>query len=187
MSMANFDTKLTLDTTFNAQTALKEFLDLVDADKNYDLIFIDSPPSLSKVTTMAHYFSDLILMPIEAEKFSLDGLEFIFHHLERIKKNHESSVRIFINKFDNKPRIDFAIAAEVSKNYGDYLCETVIPFTSGLKTSIAEGEVVWSSQKKHNALAAFDNLLREILDLNSVWGKANQKLQSKPSEPTIQL
>ena len=181
LSMANFDTKLTLDNTFSIQSAIKDSMALINADENYDLIFIDSPPALSKVTTMAHFYSDLILIPIESEKFSLDGLEIIFQHLERMKKTRDLDTRIFINKYDNKPRIDFLIAGEVAKKYGENLCETVIPFTSGLKASIAEGESVWASQKKHNALAAFDNLLREILDLDNLWGKA-KKSQHKFNE-----
>jgi chromosome partitioning protein len=190
LSMANFDTKLTLDSTFNVTTALEEALQ--DVGNDYDLVIIDSPPALSKVTTMAHLYSDMVLIPIESEKFSLDGLEIIFGHLSVLKKKHrpEIATRIFINKYDNKPKIDYYIASEVAKNYGDFLCESVIPLTSGLKTSIAEGEVVWASSKRHNALPAFDNLFKEILNLEELWGRSVKKpTASRPMEthPNVQV
>lgn len=178
LGMANFDTFLSLDNSINISSLFENMLRPIR--DNYDFVFFDSPPSLSKLTSAAHIYSDLILMPVEPDKFSLDGLELNFDHIARLKRNFGSKVetKIFINKYDGRPKIDYLIASELAKtDYGKQLCESAVGFASGLKASIAEGKTIWNTSKKHMALENLDSLFLEITSLKELW-KAHKNPKS---------
>lgn len=138
-------------------------------ENDYDLILIDSPPALSQITSAAHMYSDKVLMPIEMDLFSIDGIDYNIEHIEILNKNYGKNleISIFVNKYDGRPKADMEIL-ELLKNsdYGKYLCESAISFTSGLRASLAEGKTVWESTRKHPALLGFESLLFEITGLN---------------------
>lgn len=140
-----------------------------DVVSNYDFIFIDSPPALSQLTSAAHMFSEIILMPIEMDLFSIDGISYNIEHIDLLKRNHKKNIEIsiFVNKYDGRPKADMEILQQLKESdYGKLLCESYITFTSGLRTNIAEGNTVWDSIRKHPALSGFENLLFEITKMN---------------------
>lgn len=136
---------------------------------NYDLVFIDSPPALSQITSAAHLYSDLVAMPIEMDLFSLDGIDYNIEHINILKKNYGKNlnISIFINKYDGRPKSDLEILESLkSSNHGKYLCESYISMSSGLRTNIAGGQTVWENSRKNPALAGFENLLFELTGMN---------------------
>ncbi|MBK7845664.1 MAG: ParA family protein [Bdellovibrionales bacterium] len=181
LAMANLDTLLSLNNSINISSLFANMLKPVRQE--YDFIFFDSPPSLSKLTSAAHIYSDLILMPVEPDKFSLDGLELNFEHIARLRKNFgaRAVTKIFINKYDGRPKIDYLIASELAKtDYGKQLCESAVGFSSGLKASIAEGKTIWNTAKKHVALEHLDSLFLEITNLKEFW-RSQRSLKNSDS------
>ena len=170
LGMANIDTIMSMDSELNVGA----FFDLMFGTlrNEYDFIFFDSPPALSKLTTAAHLYSDLILMPVEPDKFSIDGLELNFETIFRLKQRFgtESETKIFINKYDARPKIDFLIASELAKtDYAENMCESAVRYASGLKAAIAEGKCVWNADKKNPALEDLNSLFLEISGLDEKW------------------
>ncbi len=53
---------------------------------NYDYIVIDCPPSLSIFTVNALVASDCVVVPLQAEKFSIDGIKGLQNTIESIKR-----------------------------------------------------------------------------------------------------
>ncbi|MGZ3800185.1 MAG: ParA family protein, partial [Bdellovibrio sp.] len=134
-----------------------------------DFIFIDSPPALSQITSAAHMYSDLVAMPIEMDLFSIDGIDYNIEHINILKQNYGKNldIAIFVNKYDGRPKADMEILETLkSSNYGRYLCDSYISMSSGLRTTIAGGQTVWESARKHPALVGFENLLFELTNLN---------------------
>ncbi len=61
---------------------------------NYDYIVIDCPPSLSIFTINALVASTHVVIPLQAEKFSLDGIKGLQNTIESIKRRINSNLRI---------------------------------------------------------------------------------------------
>jgi chromosome partitioning protein len=54
---------------------ISQFIDVAAKHKKYDFIFIDCPPDIGIFTMGAFYASDYILIPIQPERLSVEGVE----------------------------------------------------------------------------------------------------------------
>ena len=138
--------------------------------KDYDLIFIDCPPSLSRVTSAAHCYADKILLPVNTDRFSLDGLELTLEHLALLQKKFraKAELHVVINKFDARQKLGFEVINELASEYREMLCEAYITVSKQIDNSIAANECLWSPQQgKNAALEDFNNLLIEVFQMKS--------------------
>ena len=149
---------------------------------DYDLIFIDCPPSLSRVTAAAHCFANQILMPVNTDRFSIDGLELTLDHLSSLQSKFEleTKINIVINKFDARQKIlGNAVIDALTSKYRDFLLESYISVSKQIDNNIAAHKSIWASTPSKNAaLEDLNNLFIEIFDLN-VWGERNPKILPK--------
>lgn len=87
---------------------LKQFIDLVDMECEYDFIFIDCPPSSNVITQGAFLMSDLYLIPTILDGMSTNG---VIHYIntvnETYKKYCELDEDALFNKhfFGSKPQL----------------------------------------------------------------------------------
>lgn len=168
LQMAHLDLFLIMNST---KVAIQNLFKTIFSDVvgNYDFVFIDSPPALSQITSAAHMYADLVAMPIEMDLFSIDGIDYNIEHINILKQNYgkDLDIAIFVNKYDGRPKADMEILETLkSSNYGRYLCDSYISMSSGLRTTIAGGQTVWESARKHPALVGFESLLFELTTLN---------------------
>ena len=61
---------------------------------NYDFILIDCPPSLGTLTINAMTASDYIILPAQADAFSLQGIEQAFNTFQLVKKYTNRNLEI---------------------------------------------------------------------------------------------
>ncbi len=168
LQMAHLDLFLIMNSTKVAVQALFKSI-FAEVRANYDFIFIDSPPALSQITSAAHMYADLVAMPIEMDLFSIDGIDYNIEHINILQKNYAKNLQIaiFVNKYDGRPKADMEILQTLkSSNYGQYMCDSYISMSSGLRTTIAGGQTVWESARKHPALIGFETLLFELTGLS---------------------
>jgi chromosome partitioning protein len=76
----------------NTMFALKEVTDSV-SDK-YDYVLIDCPPNANQVTTSALIASNYVIVPTEAEFFSLDGVAEIAITIQQVKKRLNEKLKV---------------------------------------------------------------------------------------------
>ena len=75
---------------------------------NYDYIVIDLPPSLSLLTVNGLVAADEVLIPIQAEYYSLEGLGQLLGTIELINKNLNHRLKIaggLITMYDRRERL----------------------------------------------------------------------------------
>ena len=82
---------------------------LNDFTKNYDYILIDCPPNLGILTINAIRASHEVIVPVEASRFSLEGLDQLtgIVNLVRERLNHEVKCKILVANFDSRLRHSF--------------------------------------------------------------------------------
>ena len=97
---------------------LKNALDSVK--DQYDVIFIDCPPSLEMLTVNGLAASDGILVPVQCEYYALEGLADLMTTLRLMKKRINPALEIFgvvLTMFDGRTNFSTQVAQEVRRHF----------------------------------------------------------------------
>ena len=86
--------------------------------KEFFLIILDCPPSLSMITVNAMVTSDYLLIPLQASKFSLDGIQNMLDFVNTIQKRYNPNLKILgalMIMYDARATISQVIAEDIQK------------------------------------------------------------------------
>jgi chromosome partitioning protein len=109
--------------------------------KNYDHIFVDTPPSLGVLTGNALAAADHILIPMRPALYSMQGTNDLMKTVAKVKKTINPSLNllgVIINGFDSQPVIVREILREIEDSFGEKVFSTVLSQTIKLEEAIAE-------------------------------------------------
>lgn len=67
---------------------------LKDLKKKYDYVIIDTPPTLSLLTLNALTCSDDVIIPMQADIFSMQGLSQLIKQIEAIKQYTNNKIKV---------------------------------------------------------------------------------------------
>ncbi len=106
---------------------MKKVLD--EIREEYDYIFIDCLPSLGLVTVNALVAADSVLIPVQCEIFSLEGLGKLQATIKSVtaKLNPHLQIEgILLSMYDKRLRLANVVVQEVRGFYGDKVFDTII-------------------------------------------------------------
>ena len=123
-------TDLVLSNVMSRETVFKRVLE--HYKKDYDYILIDSNPALNLLTINALTACDSVIVPLQAEPFSTDGLADLMHTISNAKKQLNPNITIsgiLITMTDARTNLSKHICNEVRNLYGShiYVFNTEIP------------------------------------------------------------
>ncbi len=145
------------------ESRLWEVLDSIK--DNYDYILIDCPPSLGILTINAIRASDEIIIPVEASRFSLEGLSQITEiiNLIRDRLKHVVDYRILVINFDSRLQHSFKILNKVKAAFPNRMFSTIIHVNVKLKEAQNEGRHILSYDKYCRGAKDYFSLSREVI------------------------
>jgi len=165
--------------SINITNFFDEMFDSIMSD--YDLIVIDCPPSIHKITVCASCFATENLIPINADIDSFDGVVMTVSEIEKIERSFKNlsikiNYKIIFNKYDAREKLSLNIMGSISerKNLKDNLLPIVIRTNTAFKNTKADGEYIFDS-KKSTAKEDCFSLISELTGLTD-WlarGKSN--------------
>lgn len=132
---------------------------------NYDFIIVDCPPSLGLLTINALAAADMIIVPLQAEYYALEGLGRLVGTVDRIRKTLNPSLRmdgVLLTMFDPRNNLANEVAAEVRKRFRVY--DTVIPRNVRLAEAPSHGKPVILYDASSKGSSSYLSLAREILE-----------------------
>lgn len=137
---------------------------------NYDLILIDCSPALSHINTAIAIASDKILIPVNPDLFSFDGLEKTLAELTDIQNgfHKDLDVNIILNRFDSREKNSLNVIADLKNKYGALLCPNVVVVSSEIKNSIARHELLFNLKKRPQVADDIDAIVKDLLDLKEM-------------------
>src|SRR5262249_48225507 len=77
---------------------------LLEGGRNYDFIFLDTPPDVGPLTQSALIAATDVVVPIDLGYFSLDGLENMLDIIEQVRSVYNSNLNLFgiiLTKYDS--------------------------------------------------------------------------------------
>lgn len=118
----------------------------LEAVKNdYDYIFIDCPPSLGMLTVKALSLSDGIVIPMQCEFFSLEGMSQLLNTVKRIKQSYNPNLQIvgiLLTMYNGRLTLTGQVVAELKKYYQDKLFKVPISRTVRISEAPGYGEPI---------------------------------------------
>ena len=139
--------------------ALKEIRD------DYDVIFIDCPPSLELLTLNGLSAADSILVPVQCEYYALEGLSDLMATLRMVKKRINPKLEIFavaLTMFDGRTNFSTQVAQEVRRHFPGKVLGTVVPRNIRLAEAPSHGLPVTAYDRSSRGALAYKAMAEEI-------------------------
>ncbi len=133
--------------------------------KDYDLIFIDCPPSLELLTLNGLCASDAILVPVQCEYYALEGLSDLMATLRMVKKKMNPRLDIFgvaLTMFDGRTNFSTQVAQEVRRHFPGKVLATSIPRNVRLAEAPSHGIPVTAYDRASRGAEAYRAMAEEI-------------------------
>ena len=95
---------------------------------HYDLVLIDTPPSLGLVTINALTASDGVLVPVQTEYFALEGLALLSGTIREVRSllNEKLGVEGVLLTMHSQTLLNKQVAGEVLENFPDLVVKPAI-------------------------------------------------------------
>ena len=132
----------------------------------YDMIFIDCPPSLELLTVNALAAADGILVPVQCEYYALEGLADLMNTLRLVKKRINPTLEIFgvaLTMFDGRTNFSTQVAQEVRKHFPGKVFATVVPRNIRLAEAPSHGLPVTVYDRSSRGSQAYKAMAQEII------------------------
>lgn len=109
---------------------------------DFDYIFIDCPPSLGMLTVKALSVSDGVVIPMQCEFYSLEGMSQLFNTIKKIRQLFNPSLQvvgILLTMYNGRLTLTGQVVAELKKYYADQLFRVPISRTVRLSEAPSYG------------------------------------------------
>ena len=133
--------------------------------ERFDYVIIDCPPSLGLLTINALVAADELLIPIQCEYYSLEGLSLLLHTVSLIQEHLNQNLKlttIVLTMFDGRTRLANDVADEIRKHYPKELIDIPIPRAVRVSEAPSYGQTVMTYDPGSNGAEAYAKVAREI-------------------------
>lgn len=145
----------------NREFRLKQALQNLE----YDYIFIDCPPSLGLLSLNALTAADLVLVPVQAEYYALEGLGQLLDVVQRVRQGLNTKLEllgIVITMYDSRTSLSDQVVQEVKKHFGTKIMNTIIPRNVRLAEAPSFGKSILEHDKWSKGARSYKALAKEV-------------------------
>ena len=148
----------------DAPYKLKDVLEVMA--EQFDVIIIDTPPTLGLLTVNAMVASSHIIIPIQSSYFAIEGTDDLLDTIEKIKKRTNPGLEILgvvVTMYDKRTVLGRDILTQISEVFGEKVFKTLITRNVRLEESPAYKEAIFTFAPKSSGATQYRNLGREVL------------------------
>ena len=120
---------------------------------------------LFRSTVNALVAADELLIPIQCEYYSLEGLTLLLHTVSLIQEHLNPRITlstIVLTMFDGRTRLANDVAEEVRKHYPSQLIDIPVPRAVRVSEAPSYGQTVMTYDPSSNGAEAYARIAREI-------------------------
>ncbi len=167
-SLANAEVELVpmVAREMRLKKALSQYLaERAERGERIDYVLIDCPPSLGLLTINALVSGDELLIPIQCEYYSLEGLSLLLHTVSLIQEHLNPQIKlstIVLTMFDGRTRLANDVADEIRKHYPTQLIDIPVPRAVRVSEAPSYGQTVMTYDPSSNGAEAYGLVAREI-------------------------
>jgi len=152
------------------ESRLKLALDKLLAEREaigarLDYVIIDCPPSLGLLTVNALTAAEEVMVPIQCEYYSLEGLTLLMKTLQQVQQMLNQKVRIttiVLTMFDSRTRLANDVANTVRQHFPNELIDIPIPRAVRVSEAPSFNQTVMTYDASSPGAIAYMTVAREI-------------------------
>ena len=157
--------ELELATVDSRERRVRRLLEPVAPD--YDLVIIDSPPSLGLLTVNALTAAGSVLIPLQCEYYALEGLTQLLATIDLIRDHLNPRLAldgVLLTMSDARTNLSGQVAAEVRRHLGRTVYDTVIPRSVRLSEAPSHGLPISRYAPESRGAAAYRAFTTEFTE-----------------------
>ncbi|MDX5346316.1 MAG: ParA family protein [Hymenobacteraceae bacterium] len=158
------DIEISLVTQPKREQFLKEMLREI---KGYDYVLIDCPPSLSLLTVNALVASDMVLIPLQMEVLTLQGLDQILGTISKIQKAFNPDLKIkgiVVVMYDQRRKLSQEVLEYLRENVQEKVFESRIRLNVKLAEAPSFGQSILDYQPSSYGAQDYMALAEEFIN-----------------------
>jgi len=132
--------------------------------EQYDIILIDSQPSLSVLTVNTIQAANIILVPLNCSAFSLDGIRDLFEVIQEVKEDQSYQYFFLKNNFDKRETVLNTFADEQLSDYQQLMFNSVVRKSTYIGQAQVARTPVEVYQSSAPVLQDYKDLALELLE-----------------------
>lgn len=162
INLAKLEAKLIGD--FDAAFKLRDRLASIIA--SYDLILIDTPPTLGIITVNALVAAKYVLVPIQASYFALEGTDDLLETIEKVRSRPNPELDllgVLVTMFDRRTTLSRDVEAHIRTVFGHKTFKTLIGRSVRLEESPAHKLSIFDYAPRSSGATEYRELAKEVL------------------------
>ena len=148
------------------ETILREALDRLDAQTEFDFILMDCPPSLGVLSANALVATHDVLIPMQTEYFALQGMAKLLEVIELVRRRLNPTLTVasvLACMVDLRTNLASEVLDEIRSHFGDVVAETVIRSNVKLAEAPSFGRTIFEHAPESNGALDHGAFAREFL------------------------
>jgi chromosome partitioning protein len=148
----------------DAHFRLKDRLDPIT--KMYDVVIIDTPPTLGLITVNALVAATHLIIPIQSSYFALEGTDDLLETIQRIKARPNPELEVLgvvVTLHDRRTTLSRDIYDQICQVFGDKVFSTTISKSVRLEESPAYKESIFTFAPASTGAVEYANLCEEVI------------------------
>ena len=138
---------------------------------SYDMVVMDCPPALDLLTLNVLTAAEMLIVPMQAEYFALEGISELVSTLERVRSSFNPVLTIegvLLTMYDDRTNLAQQVTETLREYFKDRLYKTVIPRNVRLAEAPSHGKPVALYDARSRGTEAYFELAAEFLLRNQM-------------------
>jgi chromosome partitioning protein len=144
---------------------------LTSVENDFDIIFMDLPPTYTRLTESAYLSSDLVIMPYDTSSFSIEGVILTYEDLQasitEYEVKREIEVKVLMNKYSTTTVASKEAFSAMAKIMNDKILPFTIKASSDIVNCVNNGKNLFETKANAEVRANIDELCDYIAPIQA--------------------
>jgi chromosome partitioning protein len=139
----------------------------IESVEGYDIIIIDSPPSLSLLTVNGLIAAKYVLLPVQAEFYALEGLGQLLETMKLVRKGMNPNLEllgVLPTMMDTRTTLSNQVHEEIKKHFAEKVFKTTIPRNIRLAEAPSHGVPIGAYDRWSKGARAYKAVAKEVVE-----------------------
>ncbi|MGD0918417.1 MAG: ParA family protein [Thermodesulfobacteriota bacterium] len=144
---------------------------LAEIEGKYDVILLDAPPNLGLATWSILTASEGVIIPLEAQDYSVKGTGYLHTVIEKVRKRanpHLTILGYVINRYDGRRRIEQDFRLMIEQHIGERVFKHVLKDSVMYVEAVTLRKPITYLAPKSEQAEVFRHIGREVLNVQDL-------------------